>query len=126
MNTSQASSFFQSADAQAKFARQSAKAANKLGSPVQFQTKILHLSRDCDDANHVLLAESGSIARRVNIETGATTAVYRGHTAPVTKVIDLGGNRIATSSWDKTIRIYDKSVNFSNQLVERMSCLIRA
>ncbi|CCG80545.1 WD repeat protein [Taphrina deformans PYCC 5710] len=108
MNTSNTSSFFQSADAQAKFARQAAKAGNKLGSPLQFQTKILHISNDLVDSNYVFIAESGSVARRVHVETGATSAVYRGHIAPVTKVVDLGDDRIATSSWDKTIRIFHK------------------
>lgn len=111
MNTTNASSFFQSAEAQAKFDRQAAKSTNKLGDPVQFATKILHVSADLESTSHVLLAESGSVARRVNIETGATEAIYRGHTAPVTAILDLGDGRVATSSWDKTIRIYDKAVS---------------
>lgn len=125
MNTSNASSFFQTADAQAKFARQSAKAANKLGSPFQFQTKILHISNDRADSNYVFIAESGSVARRINLETGSTAAVYKGHTAPVTKVIDLGDERIATSSWDKTIRIYNKRVRATQVLIKVPELIVR-
>lgn len=110
MNTSDASSFFQSADAQANVARQFAKATNKLGNPIQLQTKLLHISPDIDNPSYVLISESGSVSRRLNVETGATQAIYRGHTAPVTAIIDLGNNRIASGSWDKTIRIYDKAV----------------
>lgn len=110
MNTSNASSFFQSADTQAKLERQAAKATNKLGNLVNFSTKILHLSNDLDDKCHVLLSESGSVARRVNVETGSTEAIYRGHSAPVTSIIDLGDGRVVTGSWDKTIRVFDKIV----------------
>lgn len=122
MNTSNASSFFQSADAQANVARQSAKASNKLGSPIQLQTKILHIAIDTDDSNHILISESGSIGRRLNLETGVSEKTYRGHTAPVTSIVDLGNNRLATGSWDKTIRIYDKTV--SAETVEEASGLI--
>lgn len=115
MNTTNASSFFQSADAQANFDRQSAKAANKLGNPIQLSTKILHVSNDMDSTHHVLLAESGSISRRVNIETGTTEAIYRGHSAPVTTVIDLGNGTLASGSWDKTIRVFDKKVRRSGK-----------
>ena len=122
MNTSNASSFFQSAETQAKFARQSAKAANNLGNPLQFTTKILDIVNDLEDASHVLIAESGSVSRRVNIETGATTGIYRGHTAPVTCIIDLGNGTIATGSWDKTVRITNKAVShFLLVLLQRLT-----
>lgn len=111
MNTSNASSFFQSADAQANIARQAAKTSNKLGGPIHLQTKLLDIAPDLEDPRYVLIAESGSISRRINIETGGTQAIYRGHVAPVTSIVHLNNKRIATGSWDKTIRVYDKIVN---------------
>ncbi|KAG0213943.1 hypothetical protein BGX28_003121 [Mortierella sp. GBA30] len=59
----------------------------------------------------VFLAESGHIARKINLETGKTMKIFQGHTGPVTRVAVYhtytGKERLVTGSWDKTIRIWD-------------------
>ncbi|KAG0369087.1 hypothetical protein BGX24_002557 [Mortierella sp. AD032] len=56
-------------------------------------------------------AESGHVARKINIETGKTMKLFHGHTGPVTRVVVyqtyLGQERLVTGSWDKTIRVWD-------------------
>ncbi|KAF9933169.1 hypothetical protein FBU30_006335 [Linnemannia zychae] len=56
-------------------------------------------------------AESGHIARKINLETGKTMKLFQGHTGPVTRVAVYqtydGKERLITGSWDKTIRIWD-------------------
>ncbi|KAF9566873.1 hypothetical protein BGW38_008861, partial [Lunasporangiospora selenospora] len=57
------------------------------------------------------LAESGHIARKINLETGKTIKIYQGHMGPVTRVVvyktHLGQERLVTGSWDKTIKVWD-------------------
>ncbi|KAF9576357.1 hypothetical protein EC968_009331 [Mortierella alpina] len=59
----------------------------------------------------VFLAESGHIARKLNLETGKTMRIFQGHTGPVTRVAvyhtHTGQERLVTGSWDKTIKIWD-------------------
>ncbi|KAF8312050.1 WD40-repeat-containing domain protein [Cantharellus anzutake] len=58
--------------------------------------------------------ESTAIVRRINLQTGETLQIYRGHSAPVTCLafytVERGGKTselLITGSWDKTIRIWD-------------------
>ncbi|KAF9362164.1 hypothetical protein BGX34_006674 [Mortierella sp. NVP85] len=70
-----------------------------------------------DDANKVLvgrtvfLAESGHVARKLNLETGKTMKLFQGHSGPVTRVAvyrtHLGQERLITGAWDKTIKVWD-------------------
>ncbi|KAG0239116.1 WD40-repeat-containing domain protein [Mortierella sp. GBAus27b] len=56
-------------------------------------------------------AESGHVARKLNLETGKTIKLFQGHTGPVTRVAvyrtHLGKERLVTGSWDKTIKVWD-------------------
>ncbi|KAG0282328.1 hypothetical protein BGZ97_009031, partial [Linnemannia gamsii] len=56
-------------------------------------------------------AESGHVARKINLETGKTMKLFHGHTGPVTRVAvyqtHQGQERLITGSWDKTIRVWD-------------------
>ncbi|KAF9438886.1 hypothetical protein BGZ76_003572 [Entomortierella beljakovae] len=57
------------------------------------------------------LAESGHVARKINLATGKTIKLFHGHTGPVTCVTvylnHLGQERLITGAWDKTIRVWD-------------------
>nr|KAJ3419661.1 hypothetical protein HK105_006692 [Polyrhizophydium stewartii] len=60
------------------------------------------------------VGESGHVARKVDLETGAVLGVFRGHTGPVTSLAvayDARGRDAAlfTGSWDKTIRKWNAS-----------------
>ncbi|KAI8599820.1 WD40-repeat-containing domain protein [Dissophora ornata] len=59
----------------------------------------------------LFLAESGHVARKINLETGKTTKLFQGHSGPVTRVAVyqtyLGQERLVTGSWDKNIKVWD-------------------
>ncbi len=108
METTNASSFFQTEEATKNAARQVAKSGNTLGNPLVFSTKILSVTPDRSRPDSwVYITESGSVSQETNIETGEKFTL-KGHIAPVT-CLEVFGERIYTASWDKTIRIYDKA-----------------
>ncbi|KAL1921027.1 uncharacterized protein VTP21DRAFT_11662 [Calcarisporiella thermophila] len=56
------------------------------------------------------IAESGSVAKRIELETGKTQKIYKGHNGPVTSVALFTSGNITylfTGSWDKTIRVWN-------------------
>ncbi|KAF9507608.1 hypothetical protein BS47DRAFT_1398465 [Hydnum rufescens UP504] len=85
-----------------------------VGDPIELKGKVIRMIvRD----EHAWTAESGGVARRVDLQkTGNTIQIYRGHTAPVTCLafyaIENGTSRkketlLITGSWDKTIKIWN-------------------
>ncbi|KAI1316459.1 hypothetical protein EDD11_009949 [Mortierella claussenii] len=56
-------------------------------------------------------AESGHVARKINLETGKTMKLFQGHIGPVTRVTvyqtSTGRERLITGSWDKSIKVWD-------------------
>ncbi|RSH82685.1 uncharacterized protein EHS24_007679 [Apiotrichum porosum] len=90
-------------------------AAEKVGNPIKVTSKVLDLVVRGQDA---WTAESGWQARRLDLNI-----LYKGHKGPVTSVRlhQVGGQRpwlaLITSSWDKTIRIWDAD---SGQLVHTL------
>ncbi|KAJ3086699.1 hypothetical protein HK100_008621 [Physocladia obscura] len=80
--------------------------------------KSLHTPSDLADttATVAVVGESGHVARRINLHTGQSLAVYRGHKGPVTAIaIEYTSDANAspafvfTASWDKTIKKFDYS-----------------
>ncbi|KAI0064690.1 WD40 repeat-like protein [Artomyces pyxidatus] len=60
------------------------------------------------------IAENAHQARKIDLETGKTTQIYRGHTGPVTclafcdRILGSGDQKILlTGSWDMTIKAWD-------------------
>ncbi|CCM02929.1 uncharacterized protein FIBRA_05044 [Fibroporia radiculosa] len=76
-----------------------------LGSPIELAGVALGLEIR---GNHAWIAENTAVARKVDLETGRTLQLFRGHSAPLTclaffdKVQGSGaGDMLVTGSWDK-------------------------
>ncbi|WVF65983.1 hypothetical protein IAT40_000721 [Kwoniella sp. CBS 6097] len=97
----------QAADREKKY-----KAAEKIGEPINVSSKVLDLVIRGQEG---WTAESGFQARRLDLRTGKTIKLYKGHEGPVTSVVlheakgDDGSRRLIlfTGSWDKSIKIWD-------------------
>ncbi|KAF8479204.1 WD40 repeat-like protein [Russula ochroleuca] len=64
--------------------------------------------------NYAWVAESSHTTRKVDLQTGKTVQLYKGHSGPVTslvfcdKVYGSGDEKhLITGSWDKTIKVWD-------------------
>ncbi|WVQ80270.1 hypothetical protein IAT38_002375 [Cryptococcus sp. DSM 104549] len=90
------------------------KAAEKVGSPLEVASKVLGLVIRGQEA---WVAESGWLARRVDLKTGKTIRTYKPHQGPVTSLslFPISSppstsasptSHIITGSWDKSIRIF--------------------
>ncbi|ODN76115.1 hypothetical protein L202_06047 [Cryptococcus amylolentus CBS 6039] len=98
--------------AQAATRERKLKAAEKVGNPITLSSKIIDLQIL---ESHAFTAESGWQARRVDLCTGKTVKLYKGHQGPVTsialtKVTGSDGipwTALFTGSWDKTIRVWN-------------------
>ncbi|KAA8911758.1 WD40-repeat-containing domain protein [Sphaerosporella brunnea] len=101
--------FFQTETSLATAARRAAKAGNKNGSPIVATSKILSLLPDPRSHDHVYVAESCGIVRRVGLKTAdIKNAVYRGFTTPVTCLaLDNTGKTLFAGAWEKTIIAWD-------------------
>ncbi|OCF44065.1 cytoplasmic protein [Kwoniella heveanensis CBS 569] len=88
------------------------RAAEKIGEPINVSSKVLDLVIRGQEG---WTAESGFQARRLDLRTGKTIKLYKGHQGPVTSVVlheikgEDGSKRLIlfTGSWDKTIKIWD-------------------
>ncbi|KAI8923454.1 WD40-repeat-containing domain protein [Entophlyctis helioformis] len=127
---------------QARKAKQ-AVVANR-GSPLAVPSKVLALElvsappadlsfgSNEQPATLAYVGEAGHVARKLNLQTGATLKVFRGHSGPVTSlavVYDSNGADVSlfTGSWDKTIRKWstaDESqilcISFHNDFVKSL------
>ncbi|KIR43751.1 cytoplasmic protein [Cryptococcus deuterogattii 99/473] len=105
------------------------KAAEKIGSPITLSSKVLGLEIRGNDA---FTAESGWQARRIDLKTGKTTRLYRGHQGPVTSLAFMktqGENPadiLLTGSWDKTIRVWDADTGAHLQTLEGHTDFIKS
>ncbi|RPA99971.1 WD40 repeat-like protein [Choiromyces venosus 120613-1] len=99
--------FFQTETALANAERRAAKSSNKNGSPITLTSKLLSIIPDPTSSMRVYIAESGGITRRVDLESGDKSCIYKGHTAPVTSLaLNAAQGVLFTGSWDKTINAY--------------------
>ncbi|CAE6435227.1 unnamed protein product [Rhizoctonia solani] len=110
MQSTDSSNFFRSeADIAAEEARaRKAERTKHIGNPVELKGKVIRLAVHGGEA---WTAESGSIVRRVNLVTGKSVQVYRGHTGPVTCLAffkpDNDRTILFSGAWDQTIRAWD-------------------
>ncbi|KAI0670521.1 WD40-repeat-containing domain protein [Trametes maxima] len=82
-----------------------------VGSPIEITGKALAIEvRE----NVAWIAENTTVVRKLDLETGKTLQLFKGHTAPVTSLAFVdrqpGSGRadlLITGSWDKTIKVWD-------------------
>ncbi|KAK4687523.1 hypothetical protein P7C73_g2604, partial [Tremellales sp. Uapishka_1] len=88
-------------------------ATEKIGDPIHVSGKVLALEIRGQQA---WTAESGWQARRLDLRTGKTKRLYKGHKGPVTSLalLDIASTAsvpawqaLFTGSWDKTIKIWN-------------------
>ncbi|KAI8049464.1 WD40-repeat-containing domain protein [Syncephalis plumigaleata] len=138
-DASQTDALFQTDDAIIDGLRRRQKKEKQLGDPIEISSKILCMSlapsviyknihnnskkndsrSDDDDGVYAYLGNSNHTARKVNLVTGSTVKVYKGHTGPVTSVAAFyryvekeSGNKekqelLLSGSWDKTLCLWD-------------------
>ncbi|KAJ7043238.1 WD40-repeat-containing domain protein [Mycena alexandri] len=91
--------------------RQKSERTKNLGEPIQLPGKALAIQIH---KGYAWVAENTTVARKMELQTGNTLQIYRGHTGPVTSVafwdkdpLSGDGSILITGSWDKTIKLWD-------------------
>ncbi|KAF7974555.1 hypothetical protein HWV62_10036 [Athelia sp. TMB] len=91
--------------------KQKSERTKTLGDPIQLAGKALAI---CVRDGYAWIAENTTIARKLDLETGKTLQMYRGHTGPVTCLAfhdkgDGAGDSaiLITGSWDQAIKLWD-------------------
>ncbi|KAI2791237.1 hypothetical protein POX_c04094 [Penicillium oxalicum] len=106
--TSDRDYFFQTTAALDEQQRKAVKSKNTLGNPIKLESKILAVIADSRNPGSVYVAQSNGIVRRVVLETGQTTALYKGPEAPLTSLcLSPDGRFLFAGCWDKTIWSWD-------------------
>ncbi|KAI0664951.1 WD40 repeat-like protein [Cubamyces menziesii] len=82
-----------------------------VGSPIEIAGKALAIQVR---GNVAWIAENTTVIRKLDLETGKTLQLFKGHTAPVTSLAFVdrtpGSGKedlLITGSWDQTIRVWD-------------------
>ncbi|TFK54822.1 WD40 repeat-like protein [Heliocybe sulcata] len=107
MQTSAGSSFLRAESELARDEARKLKAekTKTLGDPISLPGKPLDVVVRGSDA---WLAEGSATARLINLETGKTRRIFKGHGGPVTSLVLHDDDKILiTGAWDKIIRIWD-------------------
>ncbi|KAI9807549.1 MAG: hypothetical protein M1825_005489 [Sarcosagium campestre] len=98
--------FFQTETSLSEINRRAVKAKNKSGDPITLSSKILAVLVDPTDDGRVYAAESGGLARRIELDTKNIQHTFRGPEAPLTSLTIWKGVLYA-GCWDKTIWSWD-------------------
>ncbi|KAG9318250.1 WD40-repeat-containing domain protein [Chiua virens] len=89
--------------------RQKSERTKKLGRPIRLAGMALDIHIE---GNEAWIAENTHVAKKIDLESGNTLQIYKGHTAPVTclaffKGSTTSGPVLLTGSWDKTIKVWN-------------------
>ncbi|KAJ7756862.1 WD40-repeat-containing domain protein [Mycena maculata] len=91
--------------------RQKSERTKTVGEPIQLPGKALAIEIH---RGYAWVAENTTVARKIELETGNTLQIYRGHTGPVTSIafcdkvpFSADGSILITGSWDKTIKLWN-------------------
>ncbi|KIK98822.1 hypothetical protein PAXRUDRAFT_9273 [Paxillus rubicundulus Ve08.2h10] len=91
--------------------RQKAQRTKTLGSPIQLAGVALDIHIE---ENFAWIAENTHVAKKINLETGSISQIYKGHTAPVTCLTffqngrgTVGRKVLITGSWDQSIKLWN-------------------
>ncbi|KAF7725244.1 hypothetical protein EC973_000332 [Apophysomyces ossiformis] len=103
----EAGNFFQTDAELAKQKEKEAKYNYTIGDCIKLSSKGLALMI-VDEGKYAYVAESGFLAKRINLETKKTVKLFKGHHGPVTSLaLSNNGAFLWTGSWDKTIKKWD-------------------
>ncbi|KAH8923671.1 WD40 repeat-like protein [Atractiella rhizophila] len=116
MQTNDVSNLFQSEDQLLKARQRSQKSQYfaDAGHPIKLKSKAIRIKLR---GEHVWVAESGFAVKKLDLMSGKTRGILRGHTGPAT-CLDIGRTKgkgkevIITGSWDKSIRVWDEETSF--------------
>ncbi|KAI0361945.1 WD40 repeat-like protein [Trametes cingulata] len=94
-----------------KARKDKAERTKDIGSPIEITGKALAIEiRE----NVAWIAENTTVIRKLDLETGKTLQLFKGHTAPVTSLAfvdrEYGSGKadlLVTGSWDQTIKVWD-------------------
>ncbi len=101
--------FFQSDSDIEKLKRRQSKADNTEGDPWDVSSKVLFL---LPYNNYIITSQANAIIQVLSLENKNCIATLRGHSAPVTCLALMGNHHLVSSSWDKTLFIWDLIVMF--------------
>ncbi|OSD01656.1 WD40 repeat-like protein [Trametes coccinea BRFM310] len=94
-----------------KARKDKAERTKDLGSPIEITGKALAIEVR---GNVAWIAENTTVVRKLDLETGKTLQLFKGHTAPVTCLAFVDrepgsgkGDLLVTGSWDQTIKVWD-------------------
>ncbi|KAG5645892.1 hypothetical protein DXG03_005039 [Asterophora parasitica] len=107
--------------------RQKSERIKTLGSPIQLSGKALSIQVR---GNYAWVAENTAVARKLDLESGKTTQLYKGHMGPVTtlafcdKVPRSGDERILiTGAWDQTKELLSSTPKAHGDFVKSLFVL---
>ncbi|KAJ5247231.1 hypothetical protein N7468_002214 [Penicillium chermesinum] len=125
--TANRDNFFQTSAALDDQERKDAKSQNTNGSPIRLKSKILAIHPDPANPGSIYVAQSTGIVRRIVLETGETTAIYKGPTAPLTSLcLSPNGKLIFAGCWDKTVWSWDIASREPKQRYEGHSDFVKS